>query len=222
MKQRSIRVGFVDDHPAMLRGLALSAWKETNKWKRPIEFVKLSETVDLLLEASPRGMFDVVALDLSLEDGSTPADNVRRLLDEGYPVLIYSGSNNVNDLHEALAAGASGIAPKNDDPKETMYLLRRVADGETIDNKELADAIATDTKFVSANLSPREQETLSLYAAGYTQKQVAEAMNIGKDAVGTNIYRIRKKFAAVGREARTKLELYHRAVEDGFFVPPTQ
>jgi DNA-binding NarL/FixJ family response regulator len=158
MKTRSIRVGFVDDHPATRGGLSLAAWKFTKGWERPIEFEKLSETVYLLLEAGP-GIFDVVALDLSLEDGSAPADNVRRLLDEGYPVLIYSGSNNVNDLREALAAGAAGIAPKNDDLEETLDLLRRVAGGETIDNPELAAAIATDTKFVSANLSPREHET---------------------------------------------------------------
>ncbi|QHK22658.1 DNA-binding response regulator (plasmid) [Pseudarthrobacter psychrotolerans] len=218
MKTRSIRVGVIDDHPITLIGFSAVAWKLTKKWKPPIEVVKLSETVDLLLRGEP-GIFDVVALDLSLEDGSSPADNVGRLVDEGYPVLIYTGGTNVDYLRQALAAGAAGIALKTDSVEHTLDCLRRVAAGETVDNQEIAAAIETDTKFVSANLSPREQETLSLIAAGYTHKQAAVAMNITDNTVDKNIFRIRKKYAAVGREARTKLLLHIRAQEDGLIIP---
>jgi two-component system nitrate/nitrite response regulator NarL len=221
LKTRSIRVGFIDDHPITRVGFSAVVWKLTKDWQPPIEVVKLSETVDLLLQGE-QGIFDVVALDLSLEDGSSPADNVRRLVDEGYPVLIYSGGENVDYLREALAAGAAGIALKTDSLEHTLDCLRRVAAGETIDNQELAAAIETDTKFVSANLSPREQETLSLIAAGYTHKQAAGVMNVSDNTVGTNIFRIREKYAAVGREARTKLLLHIRAQEDGLVIPHRQ
>jgi hypothetical protein len=44
-------------------------------------------------------------------------------------------------------------------------------------------------------------------------------MNVSSNTVGTNIKRIREKYAAADRPAATKLELYHRAVEDGVLPP---
>jgi hypothetical protein len=62
----------------------------------------------------------------------------------------------------------------------------------------------------------------SLIAAGYTRKQAAGVMNVKANTVGTNIFRIREKYAAVGREARTKLLLHIRAQEDGLIIPHRQ
>ncbi|MGN7252742.1 response regulator transcription factor [Arthrobacter sp. SAFR-014] len=213
MDHRVVRVGVVDDHEAVRIGFAAAASVEAKTAEVPVVAVRLADTVGSLLAGSD-GMFDVVALDMSLADGSRPGDNVRRIVQAGYPVLVFSVGDRPDALREALAAGASGVSRKSDDIRDTLNLVRQVADGATIDNQDLAAAIDGDAEFVVA-LSDRERETLGLYAAGFTRTQIASRMNVSSNTVGTNIKRIREKYAAADRPAATKLELYHRAVEDG-------
>ncbi|UKA53432.1 LuxR C-terminal-related transcriptional regulator [Arthrobacter sp. FW305-BF8] len=213
MDRRVVRVGVVDDHEAVRIGFAAAASVEAKTAEVPVVAVRLADTVGSLLAGS-NGMFDVVALDMSLADGSRPGDNVRRIVQAGYPVLVFSVGDRPDALREALAAGASGVSRKSDDIRDTLNLVRQVADGATIDNQDLAAAIDGDAEFVVA-LSDRERETLGLYAAGFTRTQIASRMNVSSNTVGTNIKRIREKYAAADRPAATKLELYHRAVEDG-------
>jgi hypothetical protein len=44
-------------------------------------------------------------------------------------------------------------------------------------------------------------------------------MAISEETVKQYVGRVREKYARAGREAPTKLELYHRAVEDGHLPP---
>jgi two-component system nitrate/nitrite response regulator NarL len=51
-------------------------------------------------------------------------------------------------------------------------------------------------------------------------KSVARKMAISEQTVKQYLGRVREKYALAGRAAPTKLELYHRAVEDGHLLPP--
>lgn len=215
MVRRVIRLGVVDDHPILRMGFVAAVNHDARTSTEPVVVVTESETVDQLLSGRER-MYDVVALDMSLADNSSPGDNVRRIIAAGYPVLVYSEAGNAAHLREALAAGASGVSRKSDGYRQTLGLVRRVASGETIDNQDLAAAIDGDTAFVAATeFSIQERESLRLYAVGFTRMQVARKMNIADDTVATYIKRVRKKYEAAGRAARNKTDLYRRAVEDG-------
>jgi len=65
-------------------------------------------------------------------------------------------------------------------------------------------------------LSPQELHTLQLYAGGMPLKSVARRLAISEGAVKSYVDRIREKYQKVGRAAPTKIELYQRAVEDGY------
>ena len=212
-----IRVGIVDDNEVVRIGFSAAAAMDAKFALQGIKVVLAAETVPQLLQLlqSPVSMLDVVVLDLSLADASEPGENVRLLVDAGYPVLVFSVAENTDAIKSALAAGAAGIARKGDDVKDALDMVRRVAAGETIASQELAIAISSDSLFMAAELSDRERETLKFYATGFTGVQIARRMNVSVNTVGTNIKRIREKYAAAGRYAPTKLELYHRALEDG-------
>jgi hypothetical protein len=94
-----IRVGVVDDHPMLGVGFAAAAHLDARNATVPVKVVLASDTVDRLLAAGER-IYDVVALDLSLADGSHPGGNVRKILDAGYPVLVYSQAANAADVRE--------------------------------------------------------------------------------------------------------------------------
>lgn len=208
-----VRLGVVDDHEAIRVGLAAAAWADAKTAAVPVKVVRLSETVDHLLAGGEK-MFDVVALDMSLADGSRPGGNVQRILDAGYPVLVFTIGDKVDDLREALAAGAAGVSRKSEPMGHTLDLVRKVAAGEITDNQDLAAAIGGDSRFV-ARLSEREQETLALYAAGHPRRLVAARMNVSESTVATNLKRIRKKYAAADRQVSSRIDLHRRAVEDG-------
>ena len=69
-------------------------------------------------------------------------------------------------------------------------------------------------------LSHQEKRALQLYATGMPMKSVARKMTISDETVKQYLGRVREKYARAGRAAPTKLDLYHRAVEDGHLLPP--
>lgn len=216
-----IRVGFIDDHDLMRDGFAFRAQADALQNSPPIVVTRLVATVDAFFadDADDAAECDVVALDLSLADGSRPGDNVARLTAAGCPVLIYSALIDVARVQDALANGALGFSKKSDDPALTFAKLRLVAAGETIDNQELARMIEMDQDFVQVILGEREQECLSLYADGLAKFSVARRMGVTESTVKKTIERIRQKYAEAGRPADDKVDLFRRAVEDGILPP---
>jgi DNA-binding NarL/FixJ family response regulator len=71
-------------------------------------------------------------------------------------------------------------------------------------------------------LSARQREVLAAYAAtSDLLPTVARALGVDEETVKTHLRRIRAKYAALGRPAPTRRDLYVRAVEDGLLSPPS-
>ena len=64
-------------------------------------------------------------------------------------------------------------------------------------------------------LTPREIGVLELYLSGLAAKQVAHRLGLKETTVKEYLRRARARYAACGRPANTRMELYFRAVEDG-------
>ena len=225
----STLVAVVDDHEVVREGIRLVSMTS----QADVKLVGSASTVPGLIDqlgrdpenaaltapGAKRIECDVVLLDLSLTDRSRPSENVERLREAGMKVLIFSIGENAALIREALRAGALGLVRKSDPLEHAIEEARAIADGKPVITKELAAAIDGDIEFARANLSPREQETLRLYASGFAQVQVARRMGIKQSAVKTNIDRIREKYARIGRPAPTKIDLRIRAIEDGLVEP---
>jgi DNA-binding NarL/FixJ family response regulator len=157
----------------------------------------------------------VVVTDLSLADGSLVAENVERIVATGAAVLIFSIADKPNLMRAAVRAGATAIVPKSQPVEDLMEAIRLAADGAILNNAETSATIDADSLFKEANLSARETEVLSLYASGMSLKQVAFQLQIKPSSAKEHIDRVRVKYAKLGREAATKVDLFKRAVEDG-------
>lgn len=66
------------------------------------------------------------------------------------------------------------------------------------------------------DLSNREVEVLIAWLASDSKREVTERLFLADSTVSTYIQRVRSKYDAVGRPARTKVRLLLRAVEDGY------
>ncbi|GAA2065435.1 LuxR C-terminal-related transcriptional regulator [Williamsia deligens] len=65
-------------------------------------------------------------------------------------------------------------------------------------------------------LSRREVEVLLAWLAAESKAEAAGALYITASTVNTHLTRIRAKYTAVGRPARSKANLFARAIQDGY------
>jgi DNA-binding NarL/FixJ family response regulator len=211
----AIDIAAVDDHPIILDSVAV--WVAADRGD--IRVVATEANVGALL-AGPGRDADVVLLDLELGDGSTAEANVTAIRAAGPEVLVLSASDRPPVVRAAIRAGARGYALKNEQADQIRFAIREVAAGRDWISPRLAYIFATDDAEDRPTLSNQERRTLQLYATGLPMKSVARKMAISEETVKQYLGRVRQKYTIAGRAAPTKLELYHRAVEDGHLLPP--
>lgn len=217
MSPKQHRIAAVDDHELSLRGLAVVVHGAPD-----IDLVGVYPTVPALVDAqADGGRLDLVVLDLRLGDDSNPEDNVRLLDRVTDNVLILSSLESPFLVRRALKAGVLGMIQKSEDPHAILEAIRAAARGEAVPTAEWAAVIDSDPNLEAVDLSDRQREVLELYASGEPAKRVARLTGLAQDTVNDYLGRIRLKYAAAGRPAPTKTDLYRRAQEDGFLPGPT-
>ena len=209
-----IDVAAVDNHPIVLDGIA--SWVTAPDGG--IRVVGTASTVASLL-AGPGRRACVVLLDLELGDGTAIEHNVATILAAGPAVLVLAASDKPRSVRAAMRAGALGYVLKDEETVQVRAAIRSVAAGQGWISPRLAYIFATDDATDRPELSPQETRALQLYATGMAMKSVAKRMGLSEETVKQYVGRVREKYARAGRAAPTKLELYHRAVEDGHLPP---
>jgi DNA-binding NarL/FixJ family response regulator len=202
-----LRVGIIDDHELVRQGL------------RSLLADLAAEGVDVVYsgqdprECSAVGI-DVALLDVDLGPGSLGVDaSVTLLVEAGAAVLLISAFEDARAIRQALAAGALGFVPKRVSFEVLQEALATVAGQELYLSVDLAAILAAAVE--TPDLSPRELDALRLYASGLSMTAVGRKMGISPHTAKEYLDRVRTKYAAVGRTARTRTELYAAARSDG-------
>jgi DNA-binding NarL/FixJ family response regulator len=215
-----ITVALVDDHELMRLGLA--SWLACRS--ADLEVLAAVATV-AELAGSPGWAADIVMLDLNLVDGSTVEESIALLTASGSRVIVISIDETPATVRRAIKAGAAGYVPKSASAAEVVQALAEVGRGGTYMTRTLALALLAESAVDRPRLSPQELRTLQMYANGMPLKSVALRLGISEGAVKSYVDRIREKYDKLGRCAPTKVDLYQRAVEDGYLpmlAPPVR
>lgn len=208
----AVRVAVVDDHDVVARGLAA----HLTPAETGLVVVASARTVPGLLGTDTGIDADVVVLDLDLPDGSRPADNVRALRATGAQVLVFCARCEPGPLLEAVQAGALGCVEKSRAVSEVAVALREVAAGRPALSAGLRAALAA-VAAQRPDLSARQTDVLVRYTTSDAKlPTVARQLDMQPETMKTHLRRIKEKYSLAGRPARTRLELYRRAVEDGY------
>lgn len=208
------RVVIVDDHD-----LVSIAVGELVRTRPELEFVGRAHTV---AELGTKGFAaDVAVLDLSLGDGTDPADNVARLTAAGLRVMVLTSGENRYLIRQVSRADVYGIVRKSAPGDEILDAILRTSRGEHVPTTEWAAALDTDERLRTAPLTEREREVLRLYASGLGAKMVAKALGVSENTIDDHLRRIRRVYREIERPADTKVEMYQRGVEDGYIPPPS-
>lgn len=183
-----------------------------------LNLVAAAPTVAELLDGGAE--LDLVILDLRLADGSSPTGNVADLHAAGLPTLVFTGAENPYLVRLAAKAGVLGVIRKSAPTAVVVDAVSAAAAGEQVVTTEWAAAIDGDPLLDAVGLSERQREVLALYASGEKADRVARMTGLSAGTVNDYLRRIRTKYRETGRPAETKIDLYRRAVEDGWLPVP--
>ncbi|MBN9157281.1 MULTISPECIES: hypothetical protein [unclassified Microbacterium] len=138
---------------------------------------------------------------------------VTALREAGMRVLLVSALRPRLAARRILDTGIDGVASKSDDERVLAATVLATLAGDRPVTKNAAGAMQPLPG--SPHLSRQETKALELYATGQPIDLVAEQIGVRPDTARKYLSRVKQKYAAVGRPARSRLDLARRAWEDG-------
>ncbi len=143
---------------------------------------------------------DLVLMDIALPgmDGVLATREIGRRAPRAR-VLIVSAHDQVNDVFDALDAGAAGYALKSDGPETLVEAIHAVAKGHRYVAPALAPRLAAfEARRRNANdvlgiLSPREREVFRLASECVIARDMARELCIARKTVDSHLNRINRK-----------------------------
>jgi DNA-binding NarL/FixJ family response regulator len=208
-----VTVVIVDDHVAITAGVRL--WCE--QAVPPIEMIDAGTRLSDVW-AGPGANADVVVFDLELVPGTPEFGELRRLVESGRRVIVYSQHVDNATALKCIDLGALAYLTKREGPEHLVPAIRAAAQGLSYTAPSLSGALVADDDSNRPQLSQREMQVLRAWFASSSKDLVAAKLHITVKTVDTYIARVRVKYANVGRAARTKSELVSRALDDGLIT----
>lgn len=204
---RPLRVAVVDDH-TLMRDVLVQALHDAG-----FTLGYAGADPQELLRRNPA--VDVVLLDLDLGDGrEASVAEAEDMMARGWRVLIVSAMGRPAKVREFLKSQVAGFVPKWESMESLVAAIRAADGGAGITSRELAGIIVSDDDPSRPQLSDQELLALRLYASGLTMGAVAKHMNVAPNTAKEYVARVRAKYAALGRPAHTKTDLYREARRD--------
>jgi DNA-binding NarL/FixJ family response regulator len=200
----------VDDHPVIVAGVA--SWCAAAD--PPIQLVGTGDSVAVAW-TGPGADADVVVLDLHLT-GEVPAyGDLRRLVDAGRQVVVYTMRDDEDVALACLDIGAFAYLTKAEGTTHLVAAIHAAARNLPYTPPAMARAIGGDTRPARPRLTPREIDVLVSWFSCESKEMVGRKLGLSPSTVGSHIDRVRIKYANTGRDAPTKAALVARAIQDG-------
>ncbi|OWW19064.1 response regulator transcription factor [Noviherbaspirillum denitrificans] len=114
------------------------------------------------------------------------------------PVIIASGKDDPDTVRLCKALGASGFIAKKDDPTQIGNAIRAVLAGRKFYPPEEAPG-AAPAMVCGVRLTQRQRDLVDLVLAGYSNKQIAAALNLSYGTVKNYMYELMRLFDVVSR-----------------------
>ncbi len=204
--EKNIRVLLIDDHTLFRSGIKALLQRQAG-------FEVVGEAGDAL-EGVKRAKIlqpDVVLLDIHMP-GMTGREAVSLVAEEAPQarILMLTVSEDVEDLLQALRAGAHGYLLKNIEMDYLLNAIRSAVDGDSVMSPQMTSKLM---KSVSAapvaaiapavvdkeRLSPREREILGFLARGASNKEIARSLDLAESTVKIHVQNILKKLNLISR-----------------------
>ncbi len=192
MRER-IRVVLADDHAVLRAGLRAFLEEQTDP---QIEVVAEAADGEAAVEAVKKHSPDVLLLDMKMPGlGGVGATIELRRIGSRVRILVLTQFAESVHVRRMVEAGANGYIVKTARGEELLSAIRAVAQGGTYIDPAVAGSLIgaqnANSEPVSdedaySRLTPRERQVLKLVAEGYSNKEIASALDVAVKTVMTH------------------------------------
>ncbi len=203
-----IRILIVDDH-----GIVRAGVRSLLEGQPDIEVVGEAAGGEEAIEKAIRFRPELVLMDIAMP-GMNGIEATRRVKKElpDVSVLVLSMHDDEEFFFPVLRAGASGYILKEAEPRELLYAIDTVNQGNVFLSPAVATALLENFVTVTpehveesyGTLTRREKEVLRLAASGQTNREIAEALFLSIRTVEKYRQAVMHKLGLARREELTK------------------
>ena len=192
----------VDDHPLLRKGV-----RQLLELEDDIRVIGESsngaDAVTLAAELDP----DLILLDLSMK-GMDGIETLIALRDASVAsrIVVFTVSDERNDVVSALKSGADGYLLKDTEPEELVDSIRLACSGKLVLSEQLTEVLALsfrDEKKVEGpnldSLTRRELQILKHVAEGLSNKLIGRKLEIAESTVKVHVKHLLKKLGLRSR-----------------------
>lgn len=195
-----IKVMLVDDHPALLRGVATVLESDGD-----VEVVASVGRVSDAEEALGRLDVDVVVTDIRLPDGDG-MDLMFTTREKGARLVVFTQYSADRIVMRAFRAGINSYVVKESDPHLLRHAVHAAARGDMFIDPRVAPKLVTAaTKKGSTKgpfgLTPQELRVVELLPKGMTNQEIAQHLGLSYETVKTHLRHAMRKLQVDDRSA---------------------
>lgn len=195
-------VVLVDDHPLLRKGV-----RQLLELEADIEVIgEASNGADAVVLATQLDP-DLILLDLSMK-GMDGIETLVAMRDAQVAsrIVVFTVSDDRNDVVTALKSGADGYLLKDTEPEELVEDIRRACSGKMVLSDELTEVLALsfrdEQKSQGPNLNSltrRELQILKYIAEGMSNKLIGRKLDIVESTVKVHVKHLLKKLGLRSR-----------------------
>lgn len=197
-----ISILLVDDHPMLRQGVAQLIEMEeslvvTGQANNGLDAITLAH------ELAP----DMILLDLNMKGLSGIETLIEMRKQQIHSrIVIFTVSDNQEDIIGALKAGADGYLLKDSEPEDLLPAIKQASKGQQVFSSNLAQIMARALRKEEVaepsplkGLTPREREILKQVALGLTNKRIARELDIAESTVKVHVKNVLRKLSLRSR-----------------------
>lgn len=194
---KKLRILLADDHEVVRKGVRMLIENEPG-WEVCGEAVDGRKAVALAEKLTP----DVVVLDMGMPElnGLEAARQIKRAL-PGTEVLIFTGEESEQLIHEVFETGARSYIVKSDMSQHLVAAIRALGQHKHYFTTRISEVVfarylegaSGAGKDKTEGLTPRERELVQLLAEGKSNKEAAALLGISIKTVETHRAAIMRK-----------------------------
>ncbi|MBZ0334708.1 nitrate/nitrite response regulator protein NarL [Marinobacter sp. JH2] len=215
MAETPASILLIDDHPLLRRGIKQLIELEPEMTVAG-EANSGAEGIELALKIEP----DLILMDLNMPE-MDGIEALRKLREHNISsrIIMFTVSDQEDDVVAALRAGADGYLLKDMEPEDMIAQLHQAAVGKLVISDRLttllAEALRSNKPQKSSrpdydSLTPREKDILKLIAEGLSNKMIGRKLDISDGTVKVHVKHLLKKL-----NLRSRVEVAVWAVEEG-------
>jgi two-component system, NarL family, response regulator DevR len=211
-----IRLMIVDDHEVLRMGMRAAFELETDI-SVVGEAKNGAEAVAKVGVLAPQ----VILMDVRMDKmGGIEACREIKSAHPAVSVIMITSYTDEKAVLASVMAGASGYLIKNASRAELLKAVRLVASGQSLlDPNKAKQTMTRVTKSATSTtqtpgdeLTEREREVLTLIARGYTNKQIAEALDVSEKTARNHVSHILEKLGLARRSEAAAFAVEHNLV----------